>query len=204
MPYISIIILNWNGLDESQRCLKALFESNYPVKSWEVFLVDNGSEEKEGRILKKQFPAIRLMESQNNLGFAGGNNLALAALLKEGKADFALTLNNDTVVDSNFLRELAVLAENDSQIGAVASKMLFYDQPKTIENVGHNLLVSGDIVPRGRGEAESLYASVVEVMGACAGAAFWRVKMLRQIGLFREEFFANYEDADLSLRGIVA
>lgn len=165
--------------------------------------MDNGSEKPEGKILKKEFPLLRLIESKENLGFTGGNNLAWREI-KEGKADFALTLNNDTMVDQIFISELVKVAEEDAQIGAVAAKMLFYDQPQVIENVGHDLLVSGDIVPRGRGERESLYTSVVEVMGACGGAALWRVKMLKQIGFFRQDFFANYEDADLSLRGIVA
>lgn len=165
--------------------------------------MDNGSEKPEGKILKKEFPLLRLIESEQNLGFAGGNNLAWREI-KKGKADFVLTLNNDTAVKPDFIRELVKATAEDSQIGAVASKMLFYSQPQIIENVGHDLLVSGDIVPRGRGDGESLYTSVVEVMGACGGAALWRVKMLKQIGFFREDFFANYEDADLSLRGLVA
>jgi hypothetical protein len=80
--------------------------------------------------------------------------------------------------------------------------MVFHDDPDRLENAGIEVLSSLDAVPRGRNRPRSEYAAGAWLLGACAGAVLYRAEMLRAIGLFDDSFFANFEDVDLSLRGI--
>jgi len=209
-PHIAIIILNWNGLEDTKECLDSVFKNDYP--NYSIYIVDNASKVDELSNIKKYCEphakgqrSIVFVQNSANLGFAEGNNVAIRKAMENG-TDYIFTLNNDTVVDPKFLSEaVKVLGEKK---GIVATKMIhYYDRPK-LDNIGHDLLTTGDTVPRGRnwlslrgGEDDVAISS--QLMGACAGAALFSSKMLKDIGLFDKDFFLNYEDADLSLRAIV-
>lgn len=221
-PHIAIVILNWNGFEDTLECLLSVFENNY--HQYSIYLVDNASKDDElSRIkrylkqyssAKKSFeklPKIHFIQNKENFGFAEGNNVAIRQALANG-ADYIFTLNNDTIVDPKFLSE-AIKGLNE-RTGIVATKMInYYDRTK-LDNTGHDLLTTGDTVPKMRNEPIQNSKHVLSLsngfkiqnyhpMGACAGAALFSANMLKDIGLFDKEFFLNYEDADLSLRSIV-
>lgn len=219
LPHVSIVILNWNGLQDTLECLDSIFKNDYPHYS--IYLVDNASKENELSNIKKfcqsqaedQRPVVYVQNS-TNLGFAEGNNVAIRQAIANG-TDYIFTLNNDTVVDPKFLSEaIRILSSRrapsegkdplrNSIPGIVAPTMInYYDRTK-LDNIGHDLLTTGDTIPQGRNEPTTSYKLPATSFGSCAGASLYSAAMLKDIGLFDKDFFLNYEDADLSLRAIV-
>ena len=120
-PKVAIVILNWNGLADTLECLDSLQKIVYP--NYVVVVIDNGSNGNDAEIIKKKFgDFVFVIEEEKNLGFAGGCNEGIRWALHSG-AKYVLLLNNDTVVDPNFLIELVNVAQNDPQIGIVGPKV---------------------------------------------------------------------------------
>lgn len=194
-PRVIVIILNWNGKRFLERCLRSLFSQSY--QDFEVVLVDNGSTDGSVSFVSEQFPHVRLIANQENLGFAAANNQAIRAT----DSEFVVTLNNDTEADPTWLAELVHAADVDERVGACASKMLFADCPETINSAGIALDRAAIAWDWRGGETDNPEEQgLVEVFGACAGAALYRRTMLEEIGLFDEDFFAYLEDVDLAWR----
>ncbi|MDP2691965.1 MAG: glycosyltransferase family 2 protein [bacterium] len=219
-PHIALIILNWNGLKDTLECLESVFKNDY--KNYSIYLIDNASQKDELKSIKEfcikklstppvqthsyaslshPKPSTIFIQNTENLGFAEGNNVGIRKALESG-ADYIFTLNNDTVVDQHFL-STALETAKKTGAGIVATKMVNYYDRSKLDNTGHDLLTSGDTVPRGRNESSTTYHPQPTPFGSCAGAALYSSKMLKQIGLFDKDFFLNYEDSDLSLRAIV-
>jgi len=194
---VSVVIVNWNGKRYLERCLASVLDQTY--RQFEVILVDNGSTDGSVEFVSQTFPGIRLIENLENVGFAAGNNVALR--LVEG--DYIATLNNDAQADRRWLEELVRPMEADHRVGMCASTILFADRPHMIESMGINLDKAGIAWHRFGGSEESEAVEdeePSEVFGPCAAAALYRRKMLEEIGLFDEEFFAYLEDVDLAWR----
>ncbi|MEM7202033.1 MAG: glycosyltransferase family 2 protein [Planctomycetota bacterium] len=201
-PLVAAVVLNWNGLDDSVECVQSLLAQTYvPL---EIHIVDNASAAAEADRLAVFFgDQIVLHRNAENLGFAGGCNVALRRILADGRAEFAVLLNNDAVAEPGWIAALVAAASADPSLGSCAGLMVHYDAPGRVENAGVTLLTTGDAVPRGRGRAAAQFGAAGDVLAACAGGALYRVDMLRRIGLFREDYFANFEDVDLGLRAFV-
>ena len=193
---IAILIVNWNGLDDTKACLASLAEH---CKDADILLLENGSGQ-EGMLRAILDDRTELFVSKENLGFGGGNNILIKAAIKRGY-DFVFLLNNDTEVTEGFLDEPMRLME-DPKVGFVNSKLILKDSGK-IDTAGHWHLNSGDVVPAGRGRPASEFSENRVILSGCAAALLLRVKMLEDIGLFREEFFLGYEDVDLTYRASV-
>lgn len=194
MNFASVIIVNWNGSEVLRNCLKSL--KNQTFKKFEVIIIDNGSEDDSLNSAKEIYPTAQLIPLSNNYGFAAGNNFGLKIV----DTPYTALLNNDTVVDKNWLRTLLFALENSPRAGFAASRMLFYEQPCTIDRAGDSYCRSGTAFLRGRGFPADAYNKREWVFGACAGAALYRTSMLEEIGFFDEDFFLLYEDVDLSFR----
>ena len=102
-PKVSIITLTWNSYEVTRDCLLSLQKIDYPA--FEVVLVDNGSVDGSGKKLAHDFPDVKVILNETNLGFTGGNNVGMRDALARG-TDYLLLLNNDTIVAPNFLTEL--------------------------------------------------------------------------------------------------
>lgn len=201
MRTVPVVVVNWNGLEDTRACVRALLEQR-GVQA-EVHVVDNASAGGEADLLAAEFgSAVVLHRAEQNLGFTGGNNLALRALLERDGGDYVALLNNDAVAEPDWLAALVAAADAHPQAGLVQSRIVFFDAPDRIENAGVDLLPTFDVIPRGRGAPREEFDRSAWVLGACAGAVLLRVRMLEEIGLFREDFFANFEDLDLSLRAL--
>lgn len=195
-PQVSIIILNYNGHKFLENCLRSVLNSDY--ETFEVVLVDNAStddsvEIAESFITDSKFKIICLKE---NLGFSRGNNVG--ASMASGK--YIIFLNNDTVVHKNWIKELVNVIEGDPCIGAVQPKLLFLEKPEGVQSAGNFIDTLGFTIPRLRisGEREK-FDSRTEI--AAAGAALLiRRDLFVHIGGFESNFFAYYEDTDLSWR----
>jgi hypothetical protein len=192
---VSIIILNFNGRHYLERCLTSVLAQTYP--NFEVLLVDNGSTDGSIELVREQFPAVRLIEAGENLGFAKGNNVGILAT----DTPLVATLNNDTWVEPDWLTQLVRVMETDARIGTCASKMVFAHQPEIINSAGVNVDLVGIAWDRLGGTPEAHDTEEpIDVFAACAGAALYRRDMLKDVGLFDEDYFIYLEDVDLSWR----
>jgi len=201
---IPIIILNWNGLADTEACLKALMKQT--LQDFKIYLVDNGSADESPEILKRDYgtnPKIKLILNQENLGFTRGNNRVLSDyILSNPVYEYVVLLNNDTVPTESWLEHLVQSAKTN-QAAIVSSKMIDFFEPEKMDNAGHMMLNTGEVLPIGHGEPVDKYTKGFENMGACAGAALYTTKMLKDIGIFDEHFDTGYEDAELGIRAVI-
>lgn len=191
---VRIIVVNWNGKEFLEDCLQSLRRQTY--RSFSVTLVDNGSSDGSLEFVSSRFPEVQVIALTENRGFAGANNFALRDLT----TPYVALLNNDAAAEPGWLTSLVDALEETKEAGFAASKMLYYDRPEVIDRCGDGYTMAGTGLLRGRGEPAANYSRREWVFGACAGAAIYRTSMLKDIGLFNEDFFLLYEDVDLSFR----
>jgi GT2 family glycosyltransferase len=200
---IPVIILNWNGVMDTLSCVDSVLAQDYPAVR--VLLVDNGSDGDDADVLAGHFgqdPRVTLVCNTQNLGFTKGNNRILAGLLEaEDCPPFVFLLNNDTVIEPDCLRRLLACAQ-ETGAGMVGARMVNYFDRTRMDNAGHRMLNTAEIIPLGHGDPVGFHDERMDTMGACAGAALYRTAMLRDIGLFDPFFDTGYEDAELGARAV--
>jgi hypothetical protein len=197
---VSVVIPNWNGADELPDCLDSLLAQS---QDHQIIVVDNGSTDSSKEILYGRYPNITVIPLPFNTGFAGGVNAGLRYGAAAGH-DYTALLNNDAIADKNWLKNLVEAMAAQPGVGIVTSKMVS-DTGEYLDSTGDIYTIWGLPYPRGRREADTgKYDSLREVFGASGGASLYRHKMLGQIGLFDEDFFAYYEDIDISFRAQLA
>jgi GT2 family glycosyltransferase len=183
--------------------------ANNPNKNGkEIQLLNNqdkaGKENKSPKVTK-QYPnedktTLTLIKNDANYGFAKANNIAMEYTLKNHNPNYILLLNNDTIVEGEFLTEMISVAENDEKIGIVGGKLLNANNPQIIDSTGH-IISWGRIIDRGHGKIDKhQYDNQNKIMGAMAAAALYKREMLRDIGLLDTDYITLGEDADLSWR----
>ncbi|HUU20552.1 MAG TPA: glycosyltransferase family 2 protein [Sedimentisphaerales bacterium] len=198
-PKVSIVIVNWNGQEYLKKCLSSAYAQTY--RDFNIVFVDNGSEDGSVEFVAENFPEAEIIKNNENVGFADGNNIGIKKSFEDIDVKYIATLNNDTIVEPSWLRELVSAAEKDRIIGSCQSKMLRYYDRSIIDSTGIKLLANGTVSDRGAGEKDDgQYDKLEEVFGACAGAALYRREMLNESGLFPSHYFASFEDVDLAWR----
>jgi GT2 family glycosyltransferase len=191
---ISVVVINWNGKCHLEQNLSSVLSQTY--SDFEVIVVDNGSTDGSQEYIRNNFPSVRLICLDKNYGFCKGNNEGI----KAAHGDYIVLLNNDTVVEPDWLQNLYNAAVSDNDIGICASKMLLYSDKKLLDSAGDGFSICGAGFKRGHLGAADKYADSEYVFGASGGAALYKREMLEKIGLLDEDFFAIYEDVDLSFR----
>jgi|SRR5579863_922983 GT2 family glycosyltransferase len=195
MPEISVIVVNWNGRHLLEDCLGAMRRQTF--RDFETILVDNGSTDGSIEYVQSQFPEVKLVALPENRGFTGGNIAGYEA----ASGRFIALLNNDTEVHEAWLRAIYEASMQHPDAGSFASKMMYFDNRERIENCGFDLGISGVTIDLGRDEIDGpAWSKPCEVFGACGGAVAYRRSMLQDIGFLDPDFFAVYEDVDLSFR----
>jgi GT2 family glycosyltransferase len=196
---VSIIILNWNGLEHLKICLPSVIRQSY--KNIEIIVVDNASTDGSSEYVRQNYDAVKLVCNSTNVGFSKGNNVGIQ--IASGK--YIAVLNNDTELEPNWVGSLVEVAEEHPEAGMFACKILSYYDRNLIDCVGHLIYLDGLSRGRGRGEIdEGQYNLIDEVAFPSGCAALYRKEMLEQIGLFDERFFIYVEDSDLGMRGRLA
>ncbi len=196
----TVVIPNWNGIDSIAKCLDSLRAQKY---SSNIIVVDNGSNDGSVALIKAKYPDVTLLEQTRNLGFAGGVNVGIKKALSDG-VEFVALLNNDATADPNWSDRLVSKLVNDPKAGIATSKIID-SNGKFLDTTGDFYTIWGLPYPRGRGEpANNKFDDNTDIFAASGGASLYRVEMLNQIGLFDEDFFAYYEDVDLSFRAQLA
>ena len=195
---VNIFILNWNGRDLTLDCLASLEKVTYSNAN--VIVIDNGSTDDSVVSIKEKYPETDIIEFPTNLGFAGGNNAGFESTAN--KADYTIFLNNDTIVDSNFVAPLINELETKSNTKQTAPKIYYADKPETIWFAGGIVnLWTGMIRHIGiRKKDSSLYSKKMEIDYATGCCICMRTQDFESIGLFDGSFPMYAEDVDLSLR----
>ncbi|NOR69695.1 MAG: glycosyltransferase [Methylomarinum sp.] len=197
--YIEIVVLNWNGKKDTLECLDSLIKINY--KNFGITVADNGSTDGSVDIIRKDFPAINIIENGSNLGFAGGNNKAIELALKSD-AKFILLLNNDTVVSPNILSAFVQASEQKPDGGIFGGKIYHYTEKNKIWYAGgywdkKSLYFS----ERGAGQIDvGQFDHLVETEWVIGCAMFIRPEVFKKIGLLEHKFFLNNEEIDFCSR----
>ena len=200
METVPVVVLNWNGFDDTVECVESLLVQR-DVRV-EVHVVDNASANDEAARLEERFGgAIRVWPVAENLGFTGGNNLVLRELIERRELEWVALLNNDARADADWLASL-LAGSHAPDIGLIQGPIVFDSDPELVENCGVELLTTFDTLPRLRGTRAGTWGPARDVIGVCGCAPLLRVAMLREVGLLREDFFANHEDVELSLRAL--
>lgn len=189
---------NWNGGDVYRECLSSLSKIRYP--NWELVVVDNGST--DGTTSISLDPAYKLKHSKLiknkvNVGFAPANNQGY----KISKGKYILLLNNDTLVDPNFLNVMVEKMEKDKSLGVLQPKIKVMDKPKLLDNAGSFLTKIGFLHHWGFMKKDSKEfdkeREVFTTKGACM---LIRHKIIEKLGLFDSDFMSYFEESDFCWR----
>lgn len=198
-PLVSILVLNYNGRHFLDECFDALDAQTF--QDFEVIVVDNGSTDGSVPYLQARCNGRwRLILNATNVGFAEGNNQALA--LARGR--YVVFLNNDTRVEAAWLAELVAATEEHPEAGMFACQIRSYDAPETMDTSG--IIIYPDGMSRGQGRLEPAanYQTPMEMFAPSCCAALYRREVLDLVGGFDRAFFAYCEDLDLGMRARLA
>jgi len=194
LPFVSIVVLNFNGKTYLKGCLKSVFATKYP--SYEAVLVDNGSTDGSLEMVQTLFKKdkrLKIIPLDRNYGYAEGNNIGYQHI--NSKAKYIIFLNNDTEVSRDWLKEIVKVMEQDNTIGASQPKILrknFLDENGLRANFINVFGESLALRFSSKDPFECFYAS--------GSALVVRRDILDKLGLFNPRFFLYYEETDLCWR----
>lgn len=196
-PRVAVVVLNWNGGQDTVQCLRSLQAVTYP--NVEIIVVDNGSAPADVAALRQWTSRVTLIENQANLGFSGGNNVAIRRALSDPRTEYVLVLNNDVLVEPDFLGHMIETAVR-RDAGMVSPVVISLADRKTVDRLG--IVISAALLgyDMKRWEGQDPFCP----SGCCA---LYSRQLLMAVELdgeyFDEDFFAYVEDVDLGMRAVV-
>lgn len=195
VPRVTVVIINYNGRGYLEELLSSLRDQTF--SKFETVFIDNNSSDDSVGFVKEFSPWIRLVPEETNLGFAKAANQG--AELSD--AEYLVFLNTDLSLATDWLERMVEEADQDSQVAAVAPKMLLYRDPIRLNGVGGCMNALGYTWDRGMFEKDrGQYDESSEVLFASAAAALFRRSVFLESGGFDERFFMYHEDVDLGWR----
>lgn len=192
-PKISFLTVNFNQPEVSLDLLKSL--ERLECKNWECILVDNGSVDSSLATDVKAYPKVKFLRSEENLGFAGGNNIGLD--LCEG--EYIFLVNNDTELPPDFLNDLVPFADSCANLGALSPRIIYHDEPDLIQYAGSSEMSKITIRSFGIGYREKdkgQYNDIRKTPFTHGAAMLVPRKVLDVVGPMREDYFLYYEELD--------
>ncbi len=197
---ILILILNWNGKKDTLECLSSLSSVTYPP--FTTLVVDNGSRDDSVATIRREFPQTQVLETGENLGFAGGNNVGIKWALEKGY-EWILLLNNDTTVAPDFLEGFLKASQEKPEAKILGAKIYRHKTPNQIDHLG-------GIWDAHLGEFLSLHSGQIddgismEVMEqvdyVCGAALFMHRSVPEAIGLLEPRYFLFWEESDFCVK----
>lgn len=206
-PLVHVILVNWNGFDDTVACVESCLALTY--EAFKVVVVDNGSADGSGERLRQRFAGAERVEvllTGRNLGFAGGNNIGIANAIG-AEAEYVWLLNNDTTVDPEALSALVSAAEEHPEDGMFGSKVYFYDRPQTLWYAGGFIRPQreGSAYHRGLEEVDRGQYDVSEVVDYITGCSLLvSTDLIHEIGPMAEDYFLYWEEVDWCARALAA
>jgi len=204
-PKVSVIVLNWNGAEDTAECLESLRKTTCPHP--EVVVVDNASDGDDVRALKERFgDFMQVIENERNRGVSEGFNAGIRHVLKTSSPEYVVMMNNDLVLDPECLSELVRAAETDERIGIVGPKIYFSDhhgRKDVIWSAGGRVRWWGIKVHSQMGEGEDdspEYQRERDVDWISGCVLMFRSSLAERIGLLNPWYFIGYEDIEYCLK----
>jgi GT2 family glycosyltransferase len=200
-PSVAIIVLNFNGFNDSIECIESIEKTNYD--NYKIILVDNGSDNDEGFRIKKEFPDVILIQNSINRGFSGGNNDGIKWAIDEG-FDYIVNLNNDCIVDIDWLSNL-VQGVLDGGVDFASSRIMCYPEKEFICSDGDDILPDGGGIVFNYLKLWNGNNDPKKIFSACGAASIFSYSCLKAIQLFNSQYydelyFCYLEDIDLGIR----
>jgi len=194
-PLVSIVIVNWNGLDDTKLCLEHTKKQTY--KNIEIIVVDNGSNDGSLSYLRK-YPGIKLVENSKNLGFTGGHIAGYEA----SNGNYILLLNNDAIMDNDYVKNAIGTMQSDERIGALGGRAYLWDEHNELFDTTNEFYSYQNI---NLTTAEGIFAKsdkgvLQEVNNVSGSCVMVRRGTIDEIGYLHNPFFAYYEESDLFAR----
>ena len=192
-PLVSIITINYNESDVTLDLLHSIRKLSY--SNYEVIVVDNASPNDNPDRIKENFPEVNLIKSQENLGFAGGNNLGV----KQAKGEYLLFINNDTIVPTDFIQPLVETLQNDDKIGMVSPKIKFHWDPTLIQYAGYTPMNKWTIRNNSIGyhqKDNGDFDEPKETQSIHGAAMMVPKSVVEEVGMMTEIYFLYYEEHD--------
>ena len=197
-PLISIITVNYNGLDLTVELLNSIRRVTY--SNLEIFVVDNASRENPQQFLHDHYPEVKYIRSEQNLGFAGGNNLAV----RQATGDLLFFINNDAEITEGSLDRLVAAFEGNSKLGMVSPLICYYNESKgsnvdLIQYAGMTQVHAVTARNRTIGEKEwdkGQFNTAQTTAYAHGAAMMVKKEVVERVGVMFEDFFLYYEELD--------
>jgi len=190
-PLVTIISVNYNEPEETSALLESLYQSDYT--HFETYVVDNGSKRKISMDLETQYPNLKCIIHPENLGFAGGNNLAI----EKGQGEYFLFLNNDTLIPPNFISKMIEFMESNPTVGIASPKVIYPDGVIQYAGATNINPLTGrgktiGLFQEDKGQYDKIYATDYPHGAAMIVSR----KSLDKVGKMPEEYFLYYEELD--------
>ncbi len=191
----SIIIPTWNGKQFLPECLNSIKPQTF--KSFEVIIVDNGSEDGTERFILDKYKWVKIIRLDKNYGFAYAINRGV----RSSKGKYLVFLNNDTSVKKDWLNNLVLMAEKNPKIASINSKVLNYFNQKKIDGLGIQINEVGQANSVGWNETDNgQFNKPFYIFGATGGASLFNKSIFEKVGMFDENYFMYSEEVDWAYR----
>ena len=203
-PLVWILLVNWNGRNDTLDCLASLRKVAYQPRH--ILVIDNASTDGSVEAIRQQFPEVQVLANPRNERFARANNQGMQMALQAG-VELVLLLNNDTEVAPDFLNHLVQAIDSRDNIGMVAPKIYYHHEPNLIWFAGGKVnLWTGRVWHRGlrQNDVPEKFnqTEAVDYLTGCAILA--KRACIEKIGMLDENYFMYAEDADWSWRARLA
>ncbi|MCF7852389.1 MAG: glycosyltransferase family 2 protein [Simkaniaceae bacterium] len=196
---VAVLILNWNGKEDTLECLASLDRQTY--RNIHPIVVDNGSVDDSCRAIREAYPAITLIENHANLGFAEGNNVGIRFALEHNYA-FIFLLNNDTSIDPHCIEAFVQFSQKHPQAILGARLCQYHDRTK-LDHLGgywNPNTLNFDLIAQGDEAFLPQYDSPITCDFVCGAAFFAPRDLFIAVGLLESRFFLIWEESDLCAR----
>ncbi len=192
-PKVVIIIVTYNRLNVLKDCILSLLKTRY--ENYKIVIVDNASKDGTTDAIQSFFPSVKIIRNEKNLGYTGGNNKGIKWALNQN-CDYIMILNDDVVVEPDFIKNLVNVAQGDRRIGLACPKLLCFEIPTKFfkEYGGYNYYLGINRQPL----LKTNYPTEIELV---PGASILiRKETIQKIGLMDENFFLYFDEGDLCYR----
>ena len=198
-PNVWIVPVNFNGLDDTRKCLRSLAELSTMAS---VIVVDNASTLNPIPLLAQEFPWVHLVRNAANGGWSGGNNTGIQYALERG-AEFVILLNNDTIVRSDLIARLLAAAAAQPGFGIIGPVIRYMDEPELVmtDGIGFNRRGTSSVfyhIPVPEVVADPPVVKEVDIVNGCC--MMIRAEVFRRVGKIEDRFFLIHEESDFCLR----
>ncbi len=204
-PKVSVIILNWNGLEDTIECLESLSKADYP--NYEVVVVDNASDGNDAQELTTKFGNfIKVIQNDKNYGCGEGFNIGIRYALAHSNPSYIMIMNNDIVVAPDFMSELVKTAETGEQIGIVGPKIYYYDykgRKDVIWSAGGKIQRWALKIHRQIGENDNdlpRYQETTDMDWISGAVMLFKSQITEKVGLLNPWYFLGHEDIEFCLK----